>query len=255
VEINGNVALVTGAASGLGAATARRLHARGAALVLADLSSDAGDALAGELGAKALFVKCDVTSEDDVTAAVAAGAELGRLAMSVHCAGGGIAGRTVGRDGTPHALDAFRRTVELNLVGTFNVLRLAAAQMASNEPDAGGERGVCVQTASIAGYEGQIGQIAYGSAKAGVIGMTIIAARDLAAVGVRVCTIAPGTIGTPPMMMAPESIREGLAATVPFPKRLGDPDEYAKLAQQIIENGYLNGETIRLDGAVRFQPK
>jgi NAD(P)-dependent dehydrogenase (short-subunit alcohol dehydrogenase family) len=135
------------------------------------------------------------------------------------------------------------------------VLRLAAAQMATNEVDAGGERGVCVQTASIAGYEGQIGQIAYGSAKAGVIGMTIIAARDLAAVGVRVCTIAPGTIGTPPMMMAPEQIREGLAATVPFPKRLGDPDEYAKLAQNIIENGYLNGEVIRLDGAVRFQPK
>ena len=255
MEINGNVALVTGAASGLGAATARRLHVAGASIVLADLSAEAGEAISSELGAKAMFVKCDVTSEDDVAAAVAAGAELGRLAMSVHCAGGGIAGRTVGRDGTPHALDAFRRTVELNLVGTFNVLRLAAAQMATNEPDAGGERGVCVQTASIAGYEGQIGQIAYGSAKAGVIGMTIIAARDLAAVGVRVCTIAPGTIGTPPMMMAPESIREGLAATVPFPKRLGEPDEYAKLAQQIIENGYLNGETIRLDGAVRFQPK
>jgi NAD(P)-dependent dehydrogenase (short-subunit alcohol dehydrogenase family) len=255
VEISGNVALVTGAASGLGEATARRLHAHGAALVLADLSADAGGAFAKELGANALFVRCDVTSEDDVAAAVAAGAEMGRLAMSVHCAGGGIAGRTVGRDGTPHALDAFRRTVELNLVGTFNVLRLVAAQMSKNEPDTGGERGVCVQTASIAGYEGQIGQIAYGSAKAGVIGMTVIAARDLAAVGVRVCTIAPGTIGTPPMMMAPESIREGLAATVPFPKRLGDPDEYAKLAQQIIENGYLNGETIRLDGAVRFQPK
>ena len=255
MEISGNVALVTGAASGLGEATARRLHAHGAALVLADLSADAGEAFAKELGANALFVRCDVTSEDDVAAAVAAGAEMGRLSMSVHCAGGGIAARTVGRDGTPHALDAFRRTVELNLVGTFNVLRLAAAQMAENEPDAGGERGVCVQTASIAGYEGQIGQIAYGSAKAGVIGMTVIAARDLAAVGVRVCTIAPGTIGTPPMMMAPESIREGLAATVPFPKRLGDPDEYAKLAQQIIENGYLNGETIRLDGAVRFQPK
>jgi NAD(P)-dependent dehydrogenase (short-subunit alcohol dehydrogenase family) len=255
VEISGNVALVTGAASGLGEATARRLHSHGAALVLADLSADAGEAFAKELGSNAMFVRCDVTSEDDVSAAVAAGAEMGRLSMSVHCAGGGIAGRTVGRDGTPHALDAFRRTVELNLVGTFNVLRLAAAQMAKNDPDAGGERGVCVQTASIAGYEGQIGQIAYGSAKAGVIGMTVIAARDLAAVGVRVCTIAPGTIGTPPMMMAPESIREGLAATVPFPKRLGDPDEYAKLAQSIIENGYLNGETIRLDGAVRFQPK
>jgi NAD(P)-dependent dehydrogenase (short-subunit alcohol dehydrogenase family) len=255
VEISGNVALVTGAASGLGAATARRLHALGSALVLADLSDEAGKAIANEFGATARFVHCDVTSEDDVAAAVAAGAELGRLAISVHCAGGGIAQRTVRRDGTPHALDAFRRTVELNLVGTFNVLRLAAAQMSTNEPDAGGERGVCVQTASIAGYEGQIGQIAYGSAKAGVIGMTIIAARDLAAMAVRVCTIAPGTIGTPPMMGAPDSIRESLAASVPFPKRLGDPDEYAKLAQQIIENGYLNGETIRLDGAVRFSPK
>jgi NAD(P)-dependent dehydrogenase (short-subunit alcohol dehydrogenase family) len=255
VEVSGNVALVTGAASGLGEATARRLHAHGAAIVLADLSEERGEAIATELGPNTRFVKTDVTSEESVNAAVAAGAELGRLAMSVHCAGGGIAGRTVGRDGTPHALDAFRRTVELNLVGTFNVLRLVAAQMSKNEPDAGGERGVCVQTASIAGYEGQIGQIAYGSAKAGVIGMTVIAARDLAAVGVRVCTIAPGTIGTPPMLNVPDAFRESLAATVPFPKRLGDPDEFAKLAQQIIENGYLNGEVIRLDGAVRFQPK
>jgi NAD(P)-dependent dehydrogenase (short-subunit alcohol dehydrogenase family) len=255
VEVNGNVALVTGAASGLGEATARRLHAQGASIVLADLSEERGKEIEKELGANTIFVKCNVTSEEDVAAAVAAGAELGRLSMSVHCAGGGIAARTVGRDGTPHDLDAFRRTIELNLVGTFNVLRTAAAQMGKNEPDAGGERGVCVQTASIAGYEGQIGQIAYGSAKAGVIGMTIIAARDLAAIGVRVCTIAPGTIGTPPMMMAPESMRDAFAANVPHPKRLGEPDEYAKLAQSIIENGYLNGETIRLDGAVRFQPK
>ena len=254
MEIGGNVALVTGAASGLGEATARRLHARGASIVLADLSEQRGAEISAELGPNTIFVKCDITSEADVSEAVAAGAELGRLSMSVHCAGGGIAARTVGRDGTPHDLDAFRRTVELNLVGTFNVLRLAAAQMAKNEPDAGGERGVCVQTASIAGYEGQIGQIAYGSAKAGVIGMTIIAARDLAAIGVRVCTIAPGTIGTPPMMMAPESMRDALAVTVPL-KRLGEPDEYAMLAQQIIENGYLDGEVIRLDGAVRFQPK
>jgi NAD(P)-dependent dehydrogenase (short-subunit alcohol dehydrogenase family) len=255
MEVSGNVALVTGAASGLGEATARRLHAHGASIVLTDLSEERGEEIAKELGPKTIFVRCDVTSEADVSAAVAAGAELGRLSMSVHCAGGGIAGRTVGRDGSPHALDAFRKTVELNLIGTFNVLRLAAAQMATNEVDAGGERGVCVQTASIAGYEGQIGQIAYGSAKAGVIGMTIIAARDLAAIGVRVCTIAPGTIGTPPMLMAPQQMRDALGATVPFPKRLGEPDEYAKLAQSIIENGYLNGETIRLDGAVRFQPK
>jgi NAD(P)-dependent dehydrogenase (short-subunit alcohol dehydrogenase family) len=255
VEINGNVALVTGAASGLGEATARRLHAQGASIVLTDLNEERGREISKELGSNTIFVKCNVTSEEDVAAAVAAGAEMGRLSMSVHCAGGGIAARTVGRDGTPHDLDAFRRTIELNLVGTFNVLRTVAAQMGKNEPDAGGERGVCVQTASIAGYEGQIGQIAYGSAKAGVIGMTVIAARDLSAIGVRVCTIAPGTIGTPPMMMAPESMRDAFAANVPFPKRLGEPDEYAKLAQSIIENGYLNGEVIRLDGAVRFQPK
>ena len=242
MEVSGNVALVTGASSGLGEATARRLHSRGASIVLADLTEGRGGEIAAELGVNTRFVQCDVTSEEDVANAVAAGAELGRLSMSVHCAGGGIAGRTVGRDGTPHDLVAFRRTVELNLVGTFNVLRLVSAQMAKNEPDAGNERGVCVQTASIAGYEGQIGQIAYGSAKAGVIGMTIIAARDLAAIGVRVCTIAPGTM------------RDAIAATIPM-KRLGEPDEYAKLAQQIIENGYLNGEVIRLDGAVRFQPK
>jgi NAD(P)-dependent dehydrogenase (short-subunit alcohol dehydrogenase family) len=248
VDIAGNVALVTGAASGLGAATAARLRAAGAAVVYADLQE-----VATEPGDR--FVRCDVTSADDVRAAVEAAAALGRFAISVHCAGGGIAARTLARDGSPHDLDAFRRVIDLNLVGTFNVLRLAAEQMARNEPDAGGERGVCVQTASIAGYEGQIGQIAYGSAKAGVIGMTIIAARDLAAVGVRVCTIAPGTIATPPMLMVPEAMRETFASNVPFPKRLGEPQEYAALAQHIVENSYLNGEVIRLDGAVRFQPR
>jgi NAD(P)-dependent dehydrogenase (short-subunit alcohol dehydrogenase family) len=255
MQVDGNVALVTGAASGLGEATARRLAAAGAIVVAADLAEDRGGRVASELGAPSRFVRCDVTSADDVANAVDTAAGLGRFAISVHCAGGGIAARTLSRDGTPHDLDAFRRVVELNLVGTFNVLRLAAACMAANEPDDGGERGVCVQTASIAGYEGQIGQIAYGSAKAGVIGMTIIAARDLAAAGVRVCTIAPGTIATPPMMMAPEAMRDAFAANVPFPKRLGDPDEYAALAQHVVENSYLNGEVIRLDGAVRFQPK
>jgi NAD(P)-dependent dehydrogenase (short-subunit alcohol dehydrogenase family) len=253
MQIDGNVALVTGAASGLGEASARRLAGAGASVVVADLAEERGEKVASELGGR--FVRCDVTSEADVTAAVDTAASLGRFAISVHCAGGGIAARTVSRDGTPHDLEAFRTVIDLNLVGTFNVLRLAASRMSNNEPDDGGERGVCVQTASIAGYEGQIGQIAYGSAKGGVIGMTIIAARDLAAVGVRVCTIAPGTFATPPMLMAPEAMRDAFAANVPFPKRLGEPDEYAALAAHIVENSYLNGEVIRIDGAVRFQPR
>jgi NAD(P)-dependent dehydrogenase (short-subunit alcohol dehydrogenase family) len=255
VEVAGNVALVTGGASGLGEATARRLHATGAEVVLADVNDAGGRAVAASLGDEDRFVHCDVTSESDVTAAVDQAVLRGRLAILVHCGGGGIAGRTVARDGTPHDLDAFRRVVELNLVGSFNILRLASAAMAKNEPDAGGERGACVLTASIAGYEGQIGQIGYGSAKAGVIGMTIIAARDLASMGVRVNTIAPGTIATPPMMMMPEAMRDLFAANVPFPKRLGEPDEYAALAEHMIVNGYLNGTVVRLDGAVRFQPK
>ncbi|HUI48275.1 MAG TPA: SDR family NAD(P)-dependent oxidoreductase [Acidimicrobiia bacterium] len=255
MEIAGNVALVTGAASGLGEATARRLHAAGAQVVLADVAEERGRKVAAELGNTATFVHCDVTAEPAVAAAVETAAALGRFAMCVHCGGGGIAARTLSRDGTPHDLDAFRKVVELNLIGSFNVLRLAAAGMAGNRPDDGGERGACVLTASIAGYEGQIGQIAYGSAKAGVIGMTIIAARDLSSVGVRVCTIAPGTIATPPMLMVPQAMRDAFAANVPFPKRLGEPDEYAALAQHILENSYLNGEVIRLDGAVRFQPK
>jgi NAD(P)-dependent dehydrogenase (short-subunit alcohol dehydrogenase family) len=231
------------------------LHTLGCALVLADISDEAGRAMADELGATARFVHCDVTSEDDVAAAVAAGAELGRFAISVHCGGGGIAQRTVRRDGTPHDLDAFRRTVELNLVGTFNVLRLAAAQMSTNGPDGGGERGVCVQTASIAGYEGQIGQIAYGSAKAGVIGMTLIACRDLGVLGIRVNAIAPGTILTPPMSMVPDAMRDAFAGQVPFPKRLGRPEEYAQLAEHFVDNRYLNGMVVRLDGGTRFGPR
>ena len=183
MQIEGNVAVVTGAASGFGEATARRLHAQGAEIVVADMNDERGRAVADELGDRAEFVHCDVTSPEDVGAAIERASARGRFAISVHCAGGGIAARTLARDGTPHDLDAFRRVIELNLVGTFNVLRLAAAGMAGNEPDDLGERGVCVQTASIAGIEGQIGQIAYGSAKAGVIGMTIIAARDLAAAG------------------------------------------------------------------------
>jgi NAD(P)-dependent dehydrogenase (short-subunit alcohol dehydrogenase family) len=255
MQVEGTVAVVTGAASGLGEATARRLHAHGAEVVIADMNDERGEAVAAELGARAEYMRCDVTEPETVTAAIERATARGRFGISVHCAGGGIAARTLARDGTPHELDAFRRVVELNLIGTFNVLRLTSSAMSANDPDAGGERGVCVQTASIAGYEGQIGQIAYGSAKAGVIGMTIIAARDLAAAGVRVCTIAPGTFGTPPMMATPEAMRDAFAAGVPFPKRLGEPAEFAALAQHIVENGYLNGEVIRLDGAVRFQPK
>jgi NAD(P)-dependent dehydrogenase (short-subunit alcohol dehydrogenase family) len=255
VHIAGNVAFVTGAASGLGEATARRLHAAGADVVIADVNDERGRAVATELGGADRFVHCDVTHEESVTDALAVASALGRFAICVHCAGGGIAARTLGRDGTPHSLDAFRSVIELNLVGSFNMLRLASAAMSANEPGDDGERGVCVLTASIAGYEGQIGQVAYGSAKAGVIGMTLIAARDLAAVGVRVCSIAPGTIETPPMQMVPEAMRAAFAANVPFPKRLGRPDEYAALAQHIVENSYLNGEVIRIDGAVRFQPK
>ena len=185
------------------------------------MDDERGRAVARDLGDRAEFVHCDVTSPEDVGAAVAHATARGRFAISVHCAGGGIAARTLARDGSPHDLDAFRRVIELNLVGTFNVLRLAAAAMSANEPDEGGERGVCVQTASIAGIEGQIGQIAYGSAKAGVIGMTIIAARDLAAVGVRVCTIAPGTFDTPPMRGVPEPMRDAFAAGVPVPETAG----------------------------------
>jgi len=255
MEIDGTVALVTGGASGLGEASARVLHGRGAHVVIADMDATRGGQVAASLGGRASFVRCDVTSADDVANAIAAAAAAGPLSVCVHCAGGGIAARTLSRDGMPHDLDAFRRVVELNLVGSFNVLRLAAAQMATNEPGPDGERGVCVLTASIAGYEGQIGQVAYGSAKAGVIGMTIIAARDLAAAGVRVCTIAPGTFATPPMMAVPEAMRDAFAASVPFPRRLGDPAEFAALAVHIAENCYLNGQVIRLDGAVRFQPR
>jgi NAD(P)-dependent dehydrogenase (short-subunit alcohol dehydrogenase family) len=249
------VALVTGAASGLGEATARRLHARGATVVLADLNADGVRAVAESLGDRTAPVAVDVRSEADITHATELASGLGRFSITVHCAGAGIAARTVGRDGSPHPLESFQWTIDVNLMGTFNVLRLSAAAMAANEPDADGERGAIVCTASIAGYEGQIGQVAYGSAKAGVIGMTIIAARDLGVIGVRVNTIAPGTILTPPMAMAPPAMQDAFAAQVPFPHRLGRPDEFAALAEHMVENGYLNGQVIRLDGGTRFAPK
>lgn len=258
MQVDGNAAVITGGASGLGEATARHLHARGAGVVLFDRDAERGEAIAAELGERARFALGDVLSADDTNAAIAAAQDLGPFRILVACAGGAShSERTLSRSGEPHDLEFFQQVINLNLVGTFNSLRLAAAAMATQDPadEADGERGAIVATASIAGYEGQIGQIAYASAKAGMIGMTLVAARDLSAVGVRVNTIAPGTIGTRAWDGAPPRIREGLEAKVPFPKRFGHPTEFAELAEHLITNGYLNGEVIRLDGAIRFDPK
>jgi NAD(P)-dependent dehydrogenase (short-subunit alcohol dehydrogenase family) len=256
MELNGSAALVTGGAGGLGEATVRRLVAAGAKVVIADLATEKGQALAEELGQAAAFVETDVTSEDSVTRALDRAAALGpvRVAVAVHGGFGG-GGRTLRSDGTPHALEDFRLTIDHYLVGTFNVLRLAAAAIGGSEPGADGERGVIVNTASIAGYEGTIGQVAYASAKGGVIGMTLTAARDLAVVGIRVVTIAPGTFITPAYGADPDLVEAMWAPAVPFPKRMGQPSEYAALVQTICENSYLNGEVIRIDGAIRFGPK
>ena len=253
MHIEGAGALVVGGASGLGAATVRALHARGAKVVVADISEDKGEALADELGVR--FVRADVTQEPDVEAAVAAAAEAaGGLRISMHCAGIGWAERVAHKRG-PHALGPFDTVIRVNLIGTFNALRFAAAAMAQNEPLEEGERGVCVNTASIAAYDGQIGQIAYSASKGGVVGMTLPAARDLSGVGVRVNTIAPGLFDTPLLAALPEEARTALGETIPFPKRLGRPEEYAHLACHIAENTMLNGETIRLDGALRMAPR
>jgi 3-hydroxyacyl-CoA dehydrogenase / 3-hydroxy-2-methylbutyryl-CoA dehydrogenase len=249
LQLEGIGALVAGGASGLGEATARALAARGARVTIADLNEERGEALAAELGAS--FAKADVTEEGQVKAAVEAAGEL-RLAVS--CAGIGWAERTVGRDG-PAALQPFETVVRVNLIGTFNVLRLAAAAMTANEPDEGGERGAVVMTASIAAFDGQIGQTAYSASKGGVVGLTLPAARDLARIGIRVCTIAPGTFDTPLLAALPQENREALGAAIPHPSRLGDPKEFAALAVHIAENPMLNGETIRLDGALRMPPK
>jgi len=250
VEIAGTSALVTGGASGLGRATAELLLERGARVVIFDLPASAGAEVARELGAAATFVPGDVTSEDDARAAVAAA---GDLRIAVNCAGIGSGARIVGRDG-PYPLERFRRVIEVNLVGTFNVLRLAAARMAELEP-VDGERGVIVNTASIAAFEGQVGQAAYSASKAGIVGLTICAARDLASALIRVCTIAPGTFDTPLLGGLDERFRQSLAETIPHPRRLGRPPEYARLAAHIVENPVLNGETIRLDGALRMAPR
>jgi len=241
---------VTGGASGLGRATAELLLERGARVVLFDLPTSAGEEVARELGSAARFVAGDVTSEEDARTAVAAA---GDLRIAVNCAGIGSGARIVGRDG-PFPLDRFRRVIEVNLVGTFNVLRLAAARMAELEP-VDGERGVIVNTASIAAFEGQVGQAAYAASKAGIVGLTICAARDLATLLVRVCTIAPGTFDTPLLGRLDERFRQSLGDAIPHPRRLGRPPEYAMLAAHIVENPVLNGETIRLDGALRMTPR
>jgi NAD(P)-dependent dehydrogenase (short-subunit alcohol dehydrogenase family) len=253
MKIEGSSALVVGGASGLGEATARRLHEQGAVLTISDVNADKGQQLADELGAA--FVQADVREEAQVEAAVAKAAEAeGGLRIAITCAGTGWAQKVAGSRG-PHPLMPFEVIISINLIGTFNVLRFAAAAMVGNEPLEGGERGVCVNTASVAAFDGQIGQIAYSASKGGVVGMTLPAARDMAQYGIRVNTIAPGLFDTPLLAALPEDAREALGKTIPYPPRLGRPEEYAHLAQAIVENQMLNGETIRLDGAIRMPPK
>ncbi|WP_329431802.1 MULTISPECIES: 3-hydroxyacyl-CoA dehydrogenase [unclassified Streptomyces] len=252
MQINaGSSALVTGGASGLGRATAERLAANGARVVIFDLATSDGEAVAKEIGAT--FVPGDVTSEADVTAAVGAATALAPLRITVNCAGIGGAGRTVGKEG-PYDLDKFRKVVEVNLIGTFNVIRLAAQAMGANEP-LDGDRGVIVNTASVAAFDGQIGQCSYSASKGGIVGMTLPIARDLARTNIRVMTIAPGLFETPLLGRLPQDARDALGAQVPHPARLGRPVEYAQLAEAIITNPMLNGETIRLDGSIRMAPK
>jgi NAD(P)-dependent dehydrogenase (short-subunit alcohol dehydrogenase family) len=255
MQLPGSTFLVSGGASGLGAATARLFAANQANIVIADLNIAAGEALAEELGATARFVRTDVTDGASTQAAVHAALEaFGSLQGAINCAGIGIAERTLGRD-KPHPLEAFARVIQVNLIGTFNVIRLAAAAIAQSEPNAAGERGVIINTASVAAFEGQIGQAAYSASKGGVVGMTLPIARDLARNGIRVATIAPGIFDTPMLAGLPEPARLSLGQQVPFPARLGRPAEYAALAQHIIENEMLNGEVIRLDGAIRMGPR
>jgi NAD(P)-dependent dehydrogenase (short-subunit alcohol dehydrogenase family) len=252
MQIAGKVFIVTGGASGLGEGTARMLAREGGKVVIADLQADKGEAVARELGGA--FVKCDVSQEADGRAAVAQAVSLGKLVGLVNCAGIAPAARTVGKDG-PHALALFAKVVTVNLVGSFNMIRLSAEAMSRNEPEPTGERGVLVSTASVAAYDGQIGQAAYSASKGGVVGMTLPIARDLARSGIRNMTIAPGIFGTPMLFSMPKEVQDALAASVPFPSRLGTPEDYAKLVHQIVTNDMLNGEVIRLDGAIRLAPK
>ena len=252
MDIGGKVFIVTGGASGLGEGSARMLAAHGAQVVIADLTIDKGEALARDIGGA--FVRCDVSQEADGQAVVAKAASLGKLMGLVNCAGIAPASKTVGKDGA-HALALFAKVVTVNLVGSFNMIRLAAEAMSKNEPEATGERGVLISTASVAAFDGQIGQAAYAASKGGVVGMTLPIARDLARNGIRNMTIAPGIFGTPMLFSMPQEVQDALAAGVPFPSRLGTPADYAKLVHQIITNEMLNGEVIRLDGAIRLAPK
>jgi len=249
------VALITGGGSGLGEATAREFAGAGAKVAILDLPSSPGAKVAESFGERGMFVAADVVSADGVAEAVAkAAARFGTIHVAVNCAGIGRAMRTVTREG-PHSLDLFSKVIQVNLIGTFNGIRLAASQMAKNQPNSEGERGVIVNTASVAAFDGQIGQAAYSASKGGVVAMTLPIARDLASLGIRICTIAPGTFDTPMLAGLPDPARKALEATIPFPSRLGRPAEFAALARHIVENSMLNGETIRLDGALRMAPR
>ena len=252
MDISGKVFIVTGGASGLGAGTVEMLTEHGAKVVIADVQVEPGQALAARL--KQTFVKCDVTSEEDAKTVVAAATGLGALFGLVNCAGIAPAVKTVGKDGA-HPLHIFAKTISVNLIGSFNMIRLAAEAMSKNTPESTGERGVLINTASVAAYDGQIGQAAYAASKGGIVGMTLPIARDLARSGIRCLTIAPGIFGTPMLFGMPQELQDALAASVPFPSRLGKPEDYAKLVHQMITNDMLNGETVRLDGAIRMQPK
>jgi NAD(P)-dependent dehydrogenase (short-subunit alcohol dehydrogenase family) len=256
MDLDGRSALVTGGAGGLGAATVRHLVDLGLGVAIFDRDGERATTLAKELGDRTVAAAGDVNDDDDVAAAIDAAGSLGTFSLVVNIAGGATGGgRTVGRDGTPHDKAVFVDTMAMNAFGTFNVTRLSAAAMAANDPDEHGQRGVVVNTASIAGIEGQTGQLAYAAAKAAILGMTLPLARDLSAVGIRVCAIAPGTMGTPIMLGVPEQMRDHLVGSIVFPKRMGRPEEFALLVESIARNPYLNGENIRLDGALRFPPK
>ena len=252
MEISGKVFIVTGGASGLGEGTARMLAANGGKVVIADMQAEKGEAVAKEIGGA--FVKCDVSQEADGKAVVEKAVSMGKLMGLVNCAGIAPAERTVGKKG-PHDLGLYTKTIMVNLVGSFNMIRLAADAMGKNEPESTGERGCLISTASVAAYDGQIGQAAYSASKGGVVGMTLPIARDLSRSGIRNMTIAPGIFGTPMLFGMPKEVQDALAASVPFPSRLGTPEDYAKLAKHIFENDMLNGEVIRLDGAIRLAPK